>query len=52
MKATIMMTFEEGDFPYGTFSYNTDAEKIRVNEIAVMICQQRRCDVYVQEEPD
>jgi hypothetical protein len=44
------MTFDEGDFPYGTFPYNTDDEKIRVNEIAILVKNQRGCDVYVQEE--
>lgn len=49
MKARIMMIFPEGSYEYGTYLFNTDAEKNRVNEIAMQIREERGCHTYIEE---
>ena len=49
MKARIMMIFEEGSYEYGTYLFNTNAEKIRVNELAMKVREERGCHTYIEE---
>lgn len=49
MMAKIMMVFEEGTFEYGTYLFNTDAEKNRVNELAMQVREERGCHTYIEE---
>lgn len=49
MKATIMMVFEDGEYPYGTYNFNTEDEQKFVNELAMKIRSERDCQTYVKE---
>ena len=49
MKAKIIMVFDGEEYVYGTYPFVTNAEKNRVNELAIQIRTERGCDAYVQE---
>ena len=49
MKATIMMVFDDGEYPYGTYNFNTEDEQNFVNELAMKIRSERGCQTYVKE---
>ena len=49
MKATIMMVFEDVEYPYGTYNFNTEDERKFVNELAMKIGNERDCQTYVKE---
>ena len=44
-----MMIFEDGSYEYGTYLFNTNAEKIRVNELAMKVREERGCHTYIEE---
>ena len=50
MKATIIMVFEDGEYPYGTYNFNTEDEQKFVNGLALKIGNERGCQTYVKEE--
>lgn len=50
MKATIMMVFDDGEYPYGTYNFNTENERNFVNELAMKIGNERDCQTYVKKE--
>ncbi len=49
MKAEIVMVFGKTESQYGTYDFNTDAEKNRVNELAIKIGEERECQTFVRE---
>ena len=49
MKVTIMMVFEDVEYPYGTYNFNTEDERKFVNELAMKIGNERDCQTYVKE---
>lgn len=49
MKATIIMVFEDGEYPYGTYNFSTEDERNFVNELAMKIGNERDCQIYVKE---
>ena len=48
--ATILMKFpgDEEEYEYGTYAFNTAAEKNSVNEKAMMVRRERECQVEVR----
>ena len=52
MMATIMMVFDDGEYPYGTYPYETSGDKDLVNQIAQQIKCERGCEVYVAKKVD
>lgn len=48
MRAKIIMVFDEGEFEYGTYPFETNEQKNRVSELATQIREERRCCVYVK----
>ena len=49
MKASIIMVFDEEEYVYGTYPFDTNAEKDKVNELAMQIRDERGCGTYVSE---
>lgn len=49
MKATIIMVFEDGEYPYGTYNFNTEDEQKFVNDLAMKIRNERDCQTYVKK---
>lgn len=49
MKASIIMIFDGEEYVYGTYPFNTNAEKDKVNELAMQIRDERNCGTYVLE---
>lgn len=49
MKAKIMMVFGADEYEYGTYDFETNEQKNRVNELAMKIRCERGCDTYVEE---
>ena len=49
MKASIIMFFDVEEYVYGTYPFNTNSEKDKVNELAMQIRDERGCDTYVSE---
>ena len=47
MKAKIMMICEGMEYEYGTYAFETNEQKNRVNELAEKIAQERGVEVYV-----
>lgn len=47
--AQIVMVFGKLEIPYGTYRFSTDAEKNRVNELAIKIGEERECQIFVRE---
>lgn len=50
MKARVMMIIDGTAHEYGTYMFNTDADKKRVNEVALQVAEERGCQTYVEEE--
>lgn len=48
MKARIVMVVNEEKYIYGTYSFETDAEKNKVNELAIRLRAERGIYVYVE----
>ena len=49
MQAKIIMVFEDGEYPYGTYNFSTEDEQKFVNELAMKIGNERGCQTYVKE---
>lgn len=49
MQAKIIMLIDDEEYVYGTYPFNTNAEKDKVNELAMIIRDERDCFVYVKE---
>ena len=49
MQAQIVMVFDGDEHVYGTYSYNSNVEKNKVNDLAMRIRDEREVDVYVRE---
>lgn len=47
MTAKIIMVIDGKEYPYGTYAFETDEQKNRVNEIALKIGEERGVPVYV-----
>lgn len=47
MKAKIMMICDGTEYEYGTYAFETDEQKNRVNELAMKIGEERGVPVYV-----
>ena len=47
MKAKIMMICDGTEYVYGTYAFETDEQKNRVNELAMKIRDERDIPVYV-----
>ena len=43
------MVFEDVEYPYGTYNFNTEDEQNFVNELAMKIRSERDCQTYVKE---
>lgn len=52
MQAQIVMVVDGEDYEYGTYPYNTNEEKNKVNELAMKIRDEREVDTYVREVED
>lgn len=52
MQAQIIMVVDGEEYVYGTYSYNTNEEKNRVNELDMKIREEREVDTYVKEVED
>lgn len=48
MKATIIMLFDGEGYEYGTYPYETDEQKNKVNELAMKIREERGCSTYIK----
>ena len=48
MKAKIMMICDGTEYEYGTYAFETDEQKNRVNELAMRIRDERNIPVYVR----
>lgn len=49
MRAKIIMVFDGEEYEYGTYPFDTNEEKNRVNELAIQIRAERGCQTYVKE---
>ena len=49
MQAKIIMLIDDEEYVYGTYSFNTSAEKNKVNELAMIIRDERECYTYIKE---
>lgn len=47
--AQIVMVFGKLEIPYRTYRFSTDAERNRVNELAIKIGEERECQTFVRE---
>lgn len=52
MQAQIVMVVDGDEYPYGTYPYNTRREKIKVNDLALKIREEREVGTYVKEVED
>lgn len=43
------MIFDDGEYPYGTYDFNTESERKFVNELAMKIRTERDCQTYVKK---
>lgn len=48
MKAQIVMVVEGREYVYGTYPYNTNSEKLKVNDLAMKIRDEREVGTYVR----
>lgn len=49
LKARVMMIIDGTAYEYGTYMFNTDADKKRVNEVALQVAEERGCQTYIEE---
>lgn len=54
LRATIVMRFWNpdntyNDYQYGTYPFETNEQKNKVNEISAQLMRDRDCDVYLEE---
>lgn len=49
MQAKIIMVFDDEEYAYGTYPFNTIEEKNKVNELAMKIRDERCCGAYIVE---
>lgn len=49
MQAKIVMVIGDEEYVYGTYPFNTSAEKNKVNELAMKIRDERECCIYIKE---
>lgn len=52
MQAQIIMVVDGEEYFYGTYPYNTNEEKNKVNELAMKIRDEREVGTYVMEVED
>ncbi len=52
MQAQIIMVVDGEEYAYGTYPYNTNEEKNKVNELAMKIREEREVGTYVKEVED
>ena len=48
MQAQIVMVVEGEDYVYGTYPYNTNSDKLRFNDLAMEIRDEREVGTYVR----
>lgn len=46
--ASIIQKFDGEEYVYGTYDFNTNGEKCRVNELALQLRHEKFCDVEVR----
>lgn len=49
MQAKIIMLIDDEEYVYGTYPFNTNVEKNKVNELAMIIRDERDCYTYIKE---
>ena len=49
MQAQIIMIVDGEEYLYGTYPFNTNEEKIKVNDLALKIRDEREVSTYVKE---
>lgn len=49
MQAQIVMEIDGEEYLYGTYPFDTNSEKNRVNELAMKIRTERNVDTYIKE---
>ena len=49
MQAKIIMLIDDEEYAYGTYPFNTSTEKDKVNELAMIIRDERDCYTYIKE---
>lgn len=49
MQAKIIMLIDDEEYVYGTYPFNTNVEKNKVNELAIKIRDERDCYTYIKE---
>ena len=49
MKAEIVMVCDDEEYVYGTYPFDTDVEKNKVNELAMQIRKEREVETYVRK---
>lgn len=49
MQAQIVMVVDGDEYEYGTYPYNTNEEKKKVNDLAMKIREEREVGTYVKE---
>lgn len=52
MQAQIIMVVDGEEYAYGTYPYNTNEEKKKVNDLAMKIREEREVGTYVKEVED
>ena len=48
MRAKIIMVFDGEEYEYGTYKFDSNEERNRVNELAMQIRDERGCGCYIQ----
>ena len=49
MRVAIMMIFDEGEYTYGIYPFDTGEEKDKVNELSMKIRSERGCRTYIKK---
>lgn len=49
MKAKIIMVFNNEEYVYGEYDFETDSQKNHVNELAIRLRSERNCDTYIKK---
>lgn len=52
MQAQIVMVVDGEDYSYGTYPYDTNEEKNKVNDLAMKVREEREVSTYVKEVED